>query len=182
MDITQYIQKVMLPRWYLTQVVWPWSRTCTKLFLVPWSSICHGVQLGTMWFAFYYAQNGWLITSCVKIHQTASTSRVSDTKILLALEFTGVNCFFFLMWRYHGHKYCASLGVRIKREWQKFGPQWPATVLKSCQHNSIFEEVRVGQLIKENQLRNLRAAPKEVKAKISHVCPGFRKSKASSTR
>jgi len=93
-DITQYIQKVMLPRWYLTQVVWPWSRTCTKLFLVPWSSICHGVQLGTMWFAFYYAQNGWLITSCVKIHQTASTSRVSDTKILLALEFTGVNIFF----------------------------------------------------------------------------------------
>jgi len=79
-DITQYVQKVMLPWLCLTQMVWPWSRTCTKLFLVPWFSICHGVQLGTKWFALYYVQNGWLLTKCVKVHQAPGTYQVSDTQ------------------------------------------------------------------------------------------------------
>lgn len=170
----------MLLWWYLTQVVWPWNRTCTKLFHVPWASIYHGVQLGTKWFVLHSAQNGWLVTNCVKVHQTASTYRFSDTQKCYvhwnSLVITG-----FLMQRYHGHKYCASLGARIKGGWQKFGPQWPATVRKVCQHNSKFEEAKVGKLIKENQLQDLRAAPKEVKAKINHVCPGFRKPNASST-
>jgi len=40
-DITQYVKKLMLAWWYLTQGLWPWGWTCTKLFLVHWSPICH---------------------------------------------------------------------------------------------------------------------------------------------
>jgi hypothetical protein len=53
-------------------------------------------------------------------------------------------------------------------------------VRKVCQGNSKFEEARFDQIIKENQLRDLRGAPKEVKVQISHFRPGVRKPSASS--
>ena len=160
--------------------MWPWSRTCTKLFLVPWASICHGVQLGTKWSKLYSAQDGWLDNNCVKVHQTASTYRVSDTQ-KCNLYRNSLVILVFLTWRYHGHKKYASLGVRIREGSRNFGPQWPATVWKACQHNSKFEEAKVDQLFKEHQLRDLHAAPKEVKAKINHIRPGVWKPTASST-
>jgi len=170
----------MLPWWCLTQVVWPWSRTCTKFFLVPWFSICHGVQLSTKWFALYYVQNGWHLTDCVKVHQAADTYPVSD-KQKCYLHWNSLLITVFLTQRYPRHKYCASLCARIKGGWQKFIPQWPATVWKVCQQNSKFEEAKVDKVIKENQLSDLRAAPKLSKVKINHFCPGVWKPNASST-
>jgi hypothetical protein len=122
------------------------KQNLTKLFLVLWASICHGVQLGTKWSALYSAQNGWLVTNCVKVHQTASTYWVSDTqKCNLHWNSLVITVFFLcedtmdISTMHH----C----MQESSDGQKFWPQWLATV---CQNNTKFEEAKVDQLIKEH--------------------------------
>jgi hypothetical protein len=66
------------------------------------------------------------------------------TKMKLPLKFTGDYCF--LRSRYCGHQYCALLGEKIEEWWWKCVPEWPATGLNTCHHNSLCELAKLTNL------------------------------------
>jgi hypothetical protein len=116
---------------YLVQVVWPWSRTWPILVPVPWAAVCHNVQLVKL---------SGLCCIWFKMYDSFSTMSSSDSQKLpsfwgtimkLPSELSGEDTVDI-------NTVCSRVTI-IQGYCQKFGPEWPTTILKACRCNSQFQ-------------------------------------------